>query len=169
MRTKVRENAFLFYCMDILSAIFVGLGGSFIALRMPLQSVVCVGMCILIYFFKRDTMVPAHEFYKNQNYWRNMVEGISKQYTDTVKRNDDLNKQIPNFEFIFGNKETGWCWFEQFDERYENLSIGTTIRLWYNDTHTRFTVSKFNRVYNNSTEYPPTISFQVVEANPAYI
>lgn len=109
---------------------------------------------------------------KERSNWQNQVnaykdgyEYYKEQYEKEEKRKWELINKQPCYEFILGNKETGWCWMEVFDN-YPKLNIGDTVKLRKSDTEEiECMVERFNGVCQFK-DYAPYISFNVVECPP---
>lgn len=80
-------------------------------------------------------------------------------YDKSFQRQIDIRGEIPYYEFILGDRETGWVWSEPF-ENFKQLNIGDTITLRQGDNDVCFKVSTFNAV-RQYKDYTPMLSFNV--------
>lgn len=103
--------------------------------------------------------------------WAKLVDNYKKRCDVLTEMYNSLDKarwksseQQPFYEFILGDKETGWCWTKPFED-YLNLNIGDIIQLEKNTQDTiDCKVISFNGIQQYKT-YRPYISFFVEEIN----
>lgn len=94
--------------------------------------------------------------------YQDSVEYFKSMYEREEKRKWEVLSKVPHYEFILGNKETGWVWMEMFED-YPKLNIGDKVKLIKSETEeVEVMVEKFNGV-RQFKDYTPYISFNVSE------
>lgn len=84
---------------------------------------------------------------------------LREMYDKSFQRQLDIRGEIPYYQFILGDIETGWVWNELFDS-LKQLNIGDTITLKQGNVDGCFKVSTFNGI-RQYKDYTPVLSFNV--------
>lgn len=95
--------------------------------------------------------------------WRKAVDWYKEQLEISEKRRWELVNRQSNYEFILGDRETGWVWIEHWGN-FPSIKIGQTIKLpAFNGESMDVIVDRFDSTSVYSNESPLRITFYVTE------